>query len=161
MGAVWAKVGVVCNFSRALRARNHAFSPPNLQYLPTPMVWEMVSPVAILFLLKNAPNRTSEHPYFQNFSGAMPPDPLNKRRLHGKTLRGRWASPTKRTTLKRFSGSAPDAPSNLKLWNHSNCTGWRPPTHYSYLVIQQLTQPLSKVKQGVVIPRYWLEMSDC
>ena len=34
----------------------------------------MVSPVAILFLLKNAPNCTLEHPYFQKFSGgSMPP----------------------------------------------------------------------------------------
>ena len=39
----------------------------------------MVSPVAILFLLKNAPNCTSEHPYFQNFlrgGGASPQTPL-------------------------------------------------------------------------------------
>jgi len=33
----------------------------------------------------------------------------------------------------------------VKLLNHSNRTGGRPPTHYSYLVIQQLTQPQSKV----------------
>ena len=32
MGAVWLKVGVVWIF----RARKHIFSPPNLQYLPTP-----------------------------------------------------------------------------------------------------------------------------
>jgi len=33
----------------------------------------MVSPVAILFLLKNAPNCTSERPYFQKFSGRYAP----------------------------------------------------------------------------------------
>ena len=40
----------------------------------------MVSPEAILFLLQNAPNCTSEHPYFQNFSEGMPPDPPRKGR---------------------------------------------------------------------------------
>jgi len=68
----------------------------------------MVSPVAILFLLKNAPNCTSEHPYFQKFSGGgHPPDPPRERRLRGKPLHGRWASPTKKNYPQRFSGSAP------------------------------------------------------
>ena len=65
----------------------------------------MVSPLVILFLLKNAPNCTSEHPYFQNFlrgGGGKPPDPPSERRLRGKPLRARCASPTKRTTLKHF-----------------------------------------------------------
>ena len=39
----------------------------------------MVSPEAILFLLQNAPNCTSEHSYFQKFSGeACPQTPLGR-----------------------------------------------------------------------------------
>ncbi len=49
----------------------------------------MVSPVAILFLLQNAPNCTSERQYFQNFSGgACPQTPL------GRPLTRPAASPT-------------------------------------------------------------------
>jgi len=62
----------------------------------------MVSPIAILFLLKNAPNCTSEHPYFQKFSEGMPPDPPTEHCLYGKPLRGRWASPPKELPSKIF-----------------------------------------------------------
>jgi len=64
----------------------------------------MVSPVAILFLLKNAPNCTSEHHISKNFSGGMPPDPPKELRLRGKPPRisRQVGFATKRTTLKDF-----------------------------------------------------------
>ena len=72
------------------------------------VVWEMVSPIAILFLLKNAPNCTSEHPYFQKiFLGACPQIPLRSTayaasRFAAGGLRHQKNYP------QRFSGSAPD-----------------------------------------------------
>ena len=37
MGLVGPKVGVVANFTHAYFAHNFMFSPPNFQYLPTPI----------------------------------------------------------------------------------------------------------------------------
>ena len=74
----------------------------------------MASPVAILFLLKNAPNCTSEHLYFQKFSGGMPPHPPRERRF-----RGRCGFATKRTTLEDFL----DPP--LSFFRITHCAAWR------------------------------------
>ena len=55
-------------------------------------------PVAILFLLKNAPNCTSEHLYFQKFSGgACPQTPLGSAAFAAGV-----GFTTKRTTLEDF-----------------------------------------------------------
>ena len=62
----------------------------------------MESPVAILFLLKNAPNCIHISKTFLG-GGARPQTPLESAAcVRGKLLHGKWASPTKRTTLKDF-----------------------------------------------------------
>jgi len=67
----------------------------------------MVSPVAILFLLKNAPNCTSKHPYFQKFSGgACPQTPLGAQ-LTRQVASRQLAFAHQKNYPQRFSGSAP------------------------------------------------------